>query len=142
MALTSITQIDGQLKAIKDALSQVQELNSKFEKVNDELKQLLDDKDNFILLFSHETRNPLNILLGNLTLLLDEVEAPQIKNKLIRCKFCADLLLQHLNNILDTGKLANTEEHSKLHLLLSESMSIMQSTSSFMEMLVKKKSFA
>ena len=138
VALAIFNQIDAQLKATKDALSQVQELNSKFEKVNTELKQLLDDKDNFILLFSHETRNPLNILLGNLTLLLDEVEAPQMKTKLARCKFCADLLLQHLNNILDTGKLANkgTLEVAPTPVRIYE---YIQSTFMFMEMLVKKK---
>ena len=131
-------QLRAKLKIINDALSQVKELNGKFEKVNAELQQLLDDKDNFILLFSHETRNPLNILLGNLTLLLDEVDIPHIKNKLIRCKFCADLLLQHLNNILDTGKLSSkgTLEIAPTAVRIYE---YLQSTASFMEMLVKKK---
>ena len=131
-------QIDTYFKATKEALGQVRDLNSKLESLNGDLKQLLADKDNFILLFSHETRNPLNILLGNLALLLDEVDAPQVKNKIIRCKFCADLLLQHLNNILDTGKLANkgTLEVTPTPVRVYE---YLQSTSSFMEMLVKKK---
>lgn len=138
LVLICSVQIDSHLKATKDALAQVTELNSKFEKLNAELKQLLDDKDNFILLFSHETRNPLNILLGNLSLLIEEAEVPQVKNRLVRCKFCADLLLQHLNNILDTGKLANkgTLEMTPMPVKTYE---YLQATSSFMDMLVKKK---
>ena len=106
--------------------------------LNNELKQLLDAKDNFILLFSHETRNPLNILIGNLSILLNEVGSVQHKTKLERCKFCADLLLQQLNNILDSGKLASkgTLELSPSPVNLNE---FIQSVSSFMDMLVKKK---
>ena len=137
--LASSVQIDSLLKATKDALARIGELNSKNESLNTELKQLLEDKDNFILLFSHETRNPLNILLGNLTLLLDEIEDPRAKTRLNRCKFCADLLLQHLNNILDTGKLSSkgTLEVTPTSVRVCE---YLQPISSFMEMLVKKKS--
>ena len=132
-------QIDIHLKETKDALTKVRELNSKFEEVNTELKKLLTEKDDFILLFSHETRNPLNILMGNLTLLLDEVDAPQVKSKLIRCKFCADLLLQHLNNILDTGKLTN-KGTLEVTPTSNKTYEYIQSISNFMEMLIKKKS--
>lgn len=129
---------DASLRSTKASLIEVKELNFKFAELNNELKQLLDEKDNFILLFSHETRNPLNILIGNLSLLLDEAETPAVKNKLIRCRFCADLLLQHLNNILDSGKLSNNGalEVSPTPVRLYE---FVQSTQSFMEMLVKKK---
>ena len=123
---------------LKDSLTEVKALNSRLEGLNKELKQSLDAKDNFILLFSHETRNPLNILIGNLSLLLSEVVDTQYKTKLERCKFCADLLLQQLNNILDSGKLANrgTLELSPTPVNLNE---YIQSISSFMEMLIKKK---
>lgn len=129
---------DAHIKAVKDSLSEVKKLNVRFEAVNKELQQLLEDKDNFIFLFSHETRNPLNILLGNLGLLLDEVDTPQIKEKLVRCKFCADLLLQHLNNILDSGKLVNrgTLEVTPAPIRVYE---YIRSILSFMDMLVKKK---
>ena len=131
-------QVDSRLKATKEALAQVKELNTKNEALNAELKQLLDDKDNFILLFSHETRNPLNILIGNLTLLLDEAETPQAKNRIIRCKFCADLLLQHLNNILDSGKLANNRNLEITPTPLRPQEYFLSITS-FMDMLVRKK---
>ena len=137
-ALAASIQVDSHLKATKDALAKIKELHAKNEVLNAELKQLLDDKDNFILLFSHETRNPLNILIGNLTLLLDEAETPQMKNRINRCKFCADLLLQHLNNILDSGKLANnrTLEMTSTPLRPQE---YFLSITSFMDMLVRKK---
>ena len=131
-------QIHVILGELKGTLSKVQDLNSKLETVNKELQQSLDDKDNFILLFSHETRNPLNILIGNLTLLLGEAGNNQFKTKLERCKFCADLLLQQLNNILDSGKLSSRGalELSPTAVNLPD---YLQSISSFMEMLIKKK---
>ena len=131
-------QIDTILSELKQSLASVKELNSKLEGLNDELKQSLQDRDNFILLFSHETRNPLNILLGNLALLLGEVENVHYKTKLEQCKFCADLLLQQLTNILDSGKLSmkGNLELSPTPVNIQE---YIQSISSFMEMLVKKK---
>ena len=132
-------QIHVILGELKGTLSKVQDLNSKLETVNKELQQSLDDKDNFILLFSHETRNPLNILIGNLTLLLDEAENTQHKSKLEKCKFCADLLLQQLNNILDSGKLSSRGalELSPTPVNISD---YVLSISSFMDMMVKRKS--
>ena len=131
-------QVNSILSELRESLASVRELNTKLESLNDDLKQSLQDKDNFILLFSHETRNPLNILIGNLTILLGEVGSVQYRAKLERCKFCADLLLQQLNNILDSGKLSNNGnlELSPTPVNIQE---YIQSISSFMEMLVKKK---
>ena len=95
------------LQAYEDALVDLRNINAKYEQTNKKLKELLDEKDNFILLFSHETRNPLNILMGNLSILLTECESPRQQERIIRSKFCAELLLHNLNNILDTGKLLN-----------------------------------
>ena len=77
------------------------------ETINRRLAEALKDKDDFILLFSHETRNPLNILLGNLSILLHKAkdDYPELMDKLKRCQFCSELLLQYINNILDSGKL-------------------------------------
>ena len=126
------------LTKLEQAYVELRELNSKNEEMNKVLKELLEDKDNFILLFSHETRNPLNILIGNLTLLLNEVETPSLRTKLLRAKFCGELLLHHLNNILDTGKLTNKNvlEISPVNLKTSE---YIQSMWDFMEMMVRKK---
>ena len=106
--------------------------------MNQRLKELLEDKDKFILLFSHETRNPLNVLLGNLGLLLQEVDAPRLRSKLIRCKFCGELLLQQLNNILDTGKIVNK---GKLEVTptTTTTQEYIDSIQSFLEMLASRK---
>lgn len=127
------------LKATQQSVEMLKKLNELNKKANDSLKDLLQEKDSFLLLFSHETRNPLNILLGNITLLMEEANnLPSIKSKLIRCKFCAELLLFHLNNILDTGKLTNTGSLEVTPIPI-RTYEYIQSTLNFMEMLVKKK---
>jgi len=53
---------------------------------------------------SHELRNPISCLLGSLTLALQE-DLPKPVIELIKTsKMCGDLLLQLINNILDSGK--------------------------------------
>mgnify|MGYP000947881014 CR=1 FL=1 len=108
--LISSSHSDLERKALneaEDAVGKLKVLNAKYEQANQDLKRLLEEKDNFILLFSHETRNPLNILMGNLSILLSEVQTPRLQARIVRAKFCAELLLQNLNNILDTSKLIN-----------------------------------
>ena len=58
----------------------------------------------FLLSFSHELRNLLNSLLGNLELANLENPPPKIKSLLRDAETCADLLLHLVNNILDSGK--------------------------------------
>ena len=58
----------------------------------------------FLQTFSHELRNPLNSLLGNLELVLHEPLPPKVQEMVESSKVCADLLLQLINNILDSGK--------------------------------------
>ena len=55
--------------------------------------------------FSHELRNPLNSLLGNIELALKDQLAPNTLEMIESAKICGELLLQHVNNVLDTGKL-------------------------------------
>lgn len=97
------------LNGLKQAVVELEQKNTKINEMNIQLKQSLEDKDSFILLLSHETRNPLNILMGNLSLLIQESKDafPQFLDKLNKCKFCSELLLQYINNILDCGKLNN-----------------------------------
>ncbi len=59
----------------------------------------------FLLGISHEIRNPINSLLGNLYLLLDEPMSYAAKDMVSTSKICAELLLQLINNILDSGKI-------------------------------------
>ena len=67
-------------------------------------EEALEQQETFIFSFSHELRNPLNSLLGNLQLILMSVISPQTREMVRTCRICAELLLQLVNNILDIGK--------------------------------------
>ena len=58
----------------------------------------------FLLGFSHELRNLLNSLMGNVKLAHLEEVSEKAKDLLLNAEVCAELLLHSLNNILDTGK--------------------------------------
>jgi len=76
-------------------------------KMNRELqsnKEDLNQKELFILSLSHEVRNPLNSILGNIELALDEASDSRLKQKLFNAKICGELLLSLINNVLDVGK--------------------------------------
>ena len=67
-------------------------------------EELLDQQKTFIFSFSHELRNPLNSLLGNLQLILMSNISDQTRTMVKTSQICAELLLQLVNNILDIGK--------------------------------------
>ena len=59
----------------------------------------------FLLSFSHELRNLLNTLTGNVRLAsLDEYLSEKAKELLRNAEICGELLLHLVNNILDTAK--------------------------------------
>ena len=58
-----------------------------------------------LLRFSHELRNPINGLLGNLNLSLLEEISGEARKMLQSAKVCGDVLLQQVNDMLDNGKL-------------------------------------
>jgi len=58
----------------------------------------------FLFSFSHELRNPINSLLRNLSLALQENIPPHLYEMINTSKVCGDILLQLINNILDSGK--------------------------------------
>ena len=64
----------------------------------------LEQQKTFVFSFSHELRNPLNSLLGNLQLILMSSISPQTREMVKTSQICAELLLQLVNNILDVGK--------------------------------------
>jgi len=76
-------------------------------KINQELREsqeTLNVRENFILSLSHEIRNPLNSILGNIELAYDDAIDPSLKQKLFNAKVCGELLLSLVNNVLDVGK--------------------------------------
>ena len=80
--------------------------NLKLQKANAELQDALQEKENFILRFSHEIRNPLNSLLGNVELCYGKAQDDELKTMLQDAKVSGEILLQLLNNVLDTAKVA------------------------------------
>jgi len=69
------------------------------------LENALDQQKTFIFSFSHELRNPINSLLGNLQLVLQgEVLSAKAAEMIGVAKVCGEILLHGINNVLDTGK--------------------------------------
>jgi signal transduction histidine kinase/DNA-binding response OmpR family regulator len=62
-------------------------------------------KDDFLLNVSHELRNPMNILLGNLELAIANPKDINMPNYLDNAKASGELLTYMINNMLDAGKL-------------------------------------
>ena len=80
--------------------------NIKLKNSNKELQEALQEKENFILRFSHEIRNPLNSLLGNIELCYEQAVDQELEQMLKDAKVSGEILLQLLNNVLDTAKVA------------------------------------
>ena len=87
---------------------------------NDHLKIALERKEAFIFTFSHEVKNALNGLFGNLNLAYEyEIEKTQhhklrsdgnkrLIQYLSSAKVCGELLKNFVHNVLDTGKIENS----------------------------------
>ena len=72
--------------------------------VAEQRKDEFERQKTFLLGFSHELRNLLNSLLGNIKLLKLESIPEWSKEYVKTADLCGELLLQLVNNILDTGK--------------------------------------
>ena len=81
--------------------------NSKLLEENTQMKKTVEGKSNFMLSVSHELRNPLNSVLGNIDLALYNVKSGKLFEKLQNCKISGEILLYLINNILDSGKMEN-----------------------------------
>ena len=92
------------IKALSDDISKV---NNQLNDQNAKLQNNLEMKDVFIYTFSHELKNALNGLLGNLYLAYDIAKDPQTIQFLSSAKVCGEVLKNFVHNILDTGKLEN-----------------------------------
>ena len=89
---------------LKENLSKA---NSQLNDQNLKLQSNLEMKDVFIYTFSHELKNALNGLLGNLALAYDAAKNPQVIQFLSSAKVCGEVLKNFIHNILDSGKLEN-----------------------------------
>jgi len=69
-------------------------------------EESLEQQKIFVYSFSHEMRNPMNSLLGNLDLaLMSQAVAPELREMIGTAKVCGVLLLNLINTVLDAGKL-------------------------------------
>ena len=93
-------------KELVQVNSELEETNKNLQISNKEIKEALQEKENFILRFSHEIRNPLNSLLGNVELCYEQTADEEFKQMLKDAKVSGEILLQLLNNVLDTAKVA------------------------------------
>jgi len=107
------------LEETKEAYKNLEETNKELNEMNQKLKatlSLLEEKNKelnaaiktrelFIAGVSHEFRNPLNSMMGNIELLSLELKDPRWKEMLNTCKVCGDVLLGLINNILDVAKI-------------------------------------
>lgn len=83
-------------------------LNKKTDELSEATKKAedaLEQQKIFLYSFSHEMRNPMNSLLGNLDLALMGEIANETREMLKTAKVCGVLLLNLINTVLDAGKL-------------------------------------
>lgn len=79
--------------------------NQELKKVNEDLVKALESRESFILSFSHETRNPLNGILGNLYLLSEtDLSSTKGRQYLQKANICAKILNNILLTILDSRR--------------------------------------
>ena len=68
------------------------------------LKQALNTKEMFISGFSHEIRNPLNGIIGNIEMAKSETTQGSVRELLSKAEACSEVLLSMINTILDNAK--------------------------------------
>ena len=101
---THVNILIRKIGALRDDLAKV---NNQLNDQNAKLQNNLEMKDVFIYTFSHELKNALNGILGNLTLAYDYAVVPEVLQFLSSAKVCGEVLKNFVHNILDTGKLEN-----------------------------------
>mgnify|MGYP000844790659 FL=1 len=109
-----------------------QNLDQANKTLNDEKTELsknIQMKDTFIYSFSHELKNALNGLLGNLFLALEEVKDDKTLGFLTNARVCGEVLKNFIHNVLDSGKLENgnlevTFERANVRALLENTWAV------------------
>ena len=101
------SQFSSLLRKVNTLTESISKANSQLNDQNLKLQSNLEMKDVFIYSFSHELKNALNGLLGNLTLAYDAARVPQVIQHLSSAKVCGEILKNFIHNILDSGKLEN-----------------------------------
>jgi signal transduction histidine kinase/CheY-like chemotaxis protein len=107
--------IETQKKIASNLLESNNKLKEIVKELNEskaQLEEALKAKDYLLAGVSHELRNPLNSLLGNIELLSLEAKEPKHQEMLGISKLCGEILLAQINNLLDAGKMMSHIEIS------------------------------
>ena len=99
------SQFSSLLRKVNTLTESLSKANKQLNEQNLKLQSNLEMKDVFIYTFSHELKNALNGLLGNLSLAYDVARIPQVIQHLSSAKVCGEILKNFIHNILDSGKL-------------------------------------
>jgi len=91
--------------ALQETNAKLQEAMTLLEHTNSELKDALKARELFIASVSHELRNPLNSMIGNIELLRLEISDDKLIKMLETCKICGEVLLGLISNVLDVAKI-------------------------------------
>jgi len=78
--------------------------NNKILSSSNDIKNGVEQQKNFLLGFSHELRNHINGLMGNIKLTSFEQIPEKVKDLLSNAELCGELLLLLITNVLDMGK--------------------------------------
>ena len=95
------------LRRIRKLNEDLEGTNAQINAKNVQLHANLETKDLFIYTFSHELKNALNGLLGNLNFALEYNADSKVEAFLSSAKVCGEVVRNFIHNILDTGKLEN-----------------------------------
>lgn len=90
---------------LRSSKNQLKQTKAELEVKSKELDDLIKADDMLLVSISHELRNPLNSMIGNIELLLMEVGLSKYKDMLEVSKISGEILLSHINNLLDVAKI-------------------------------------
>jgi len=104
---------------------------------NKDLKAALKARELFIASASHEFRNPLNSMIGNIELAQMESVNPEVIKLLDTGKICGEVLLAMINNVLDVAKI--NAEKLELHYLPGNFLRLIEKVWSVSTLKMKQK---
>lgn len=110
LALLIFTLVSFSLQRERKLIRIIEGYKSKIQEMGKKLAQekgMIENKETFIWTFSHELKNALNGLLGNLSIASERNVNPEIRDFLDNAKVCGMMIRNFIHNILDSGKLEN-----------------------------------
>jgi len=117
-------QLEHTNQKLLEANKKLSETLSELENKNRKLAEAIKARELFIAGVSHELRNPLNAMMGNIELLILDTVSPKWLEMLETCKVCGEMLLGLINNVLDVAKI--NAEKLEIHVLPSNFYRLME----------------